>query len=179
MNATIEEFDSYLTRRGLHFQAVIIGGAALIAMGVITRTTKDVDCLCPEIPDEIKQASRDFARENPSLDLIDTWLNNGPISLVNDLPDGWRDRLVPVYAGQSLVLQTLGRTDFLMTKLFALCDRLEDWADCIALAPTADELGVCLPWVIERDGNPYWPEHVRNTFVSLAERIGYVYHPSH
>ncbi len=71
MNAIIEAFDSYLARRGLHFQTVIIGGAALIAMGIITRTTKDVDCLFPEIPDDIKQASIYFARENPALDLAE------------------------------------------------------------------------------------------------------------
>ncbi len=177
MDIVIEEFDRYLARRGLRFQAVIIGGAALIAMGVITRATKDIDCLFPEIPDDIKQASRDFARENPALELIDAWLNNGPIRLVNDLPDGWRDRLASVYTGQALVLQTLGRTDLLGTKLFALCDRLEDWSDCIALAPTAEELNICLPWVTARDGNAFWPEHVENTFVALAERMGYAYRP--
>lgn len=178
MNAVLEKFDRYLAQRGLRFQSVIIGGAALIAMGVINRKTKDVDCLSPEIPDEIKQASRDFARENTDFDLIDNWLNNGPMSLVNELPPDWQSRLVTIYTGQSIVLQTLGRTDLLRTKLFALCDRLEDWPDCIALAPAADELNTCLPWVVDRDGNPYWPEHVNNTFIELAERIGYVYDPS-
>lgn len=178
MKAVIEQFDHCLARRGLRFQTVIIGGAALIAMGVITRATKDMDCLFPEIPDEIKQASQDFARENPALDLVDNWLNNGPMSLVNDLPEGWRERLVEVYTGQAVVLQTLGRTDLLKTKLFALCDRLEDWADCIALAPVPEELDGCLPWVTARDGNPDWPGHVGNTFVALAERIGHVYRPS-
>jgi hypothetical protein len=179
MDAVIEKFDQYLSQRCLSFRAVIIGGAALIALGVISRTTKDVDCLFPEIPDEIKLASRNFARENPDFDLIDNWLNNGPMSLVNDLPGGWQERLVPVYAGEGLVLQTLGRMDLLRTKLFALCDRLEDWADCIAFAPTAEELDGCFPWVTERDGNSHWPEHVGNTFADLAERIGYVYRPSH
>lgn len=178
MNNVIEKFDRYLTVRRLRFQSVIIGGAALIAMGVISRKTRDIDCLTPEIPGEIKQASRDFARENSDLDLRDNWLNNGPMSLVNDLPGDWRTRLATLYTGQSIVLQTLGRIDLLRTKLYALCDRLEDWPDCIALAPTEDELNVCLPWVAERDGNPYWPEHVRDTFSELAERIGYAYHPS-
>lgn len=177
MDAVIAQFDNYLTRRSLRFHTVIIGGAALIAMGVITRATKDVDCLFPEIPDAIKQASRDFARENPTLDLPDNWLNNGPMSLADDLPEGWRERLVEVYTGQAIVLQTLGRTDLLGTKLFALCDRLEDWADCIALAPTAEELDACLPWVTARDGNAFWPEHVENTFAALAERIGYACRP--
>lgn len=177
MNDVIEKFDQYLLQRNLRFHAVIIGGAALIAMGVINRKTKDIDCLFPEIPAEIKQASREFAIEYPNFDLIDNWLNNGPSSLVNDLPGDWQDRLVTIYAGSSVVLQTLGRIDLLRTKLFALCDRLEDWPDCIALAPTAAELDTCLSWVADRDGNPYWAEHVKNTFIDLAERIGYAYNP--
>lgn len=178
MDDVIKKFDQHLTRHGLQFHTVIIGGAALIAMGIINRTTKDIDCLFPEIPDEIKYASSCFAAENPDLDLIDNWLNNGPASLVNDLPDDWQDRLVTVYAGVSIIIQTLGRIDLLRTKLFALSDRLEDWPDCIALAPTPDELETCLPWVVDRDANPYWQEHVKNTFIELAERIGYVYNPS-
>lgn len=178
MKTVIEAFDQFLAQNDLQFHAIIIGGAALIAMGITNRTTEDVDCLSPKIPDEIKQASRNFAKEYPDFELIDNWLNNGPISLVDDLPEGWHERLVSVYTGQSIVLQTLGRIDLLRTKLFALCDRQEDLPDCIALAPTAEELSVCLPWVVDRDGNPLWPGHVRNTFISLAERIGYDYRPS-
>lgn len=178
MKIVIEAFDRFLAQRGLQFDAVIIGGAALIALGVTSRTTEDIDCLFPKIPDEIKQASHDFVREYPDFELMDNWLNNGPSSLVDDLPEDWQGRLVPVYTGQSIVLQTLGRIDLLRTKLFALCDRQEDLPDCIALAPTAEELTICSPWVIDRDGNSFWPEHVRNTFVSLEERIGYDYRPS-
>lgn len=179
MNNVIEKFDLYLTQHHLQFQTVIIGGAALIAMEVINRKTKDIDCLFPEIPVEIKQASREFAAENPDLDLMDSWLNNGPASLVNDRPEGWQDGVVTIFTGSSIVLQTLGRVDLLRTKLYAPCDRQEDWPDCIALAPTAEELSKCLAWVAERDGNPYWPEHVKNTFTEVAERIGYAYRPSH
>ncbi len=70
--------------------AVIIGGAALNVMGLISRLTKDIDCIDPLIPDTIKQAALDFRADNPSLRLWENWLNNGAISLTDDLPNGWQ-----------------------------------------------------------------------------------------
>ena len=48
----------------------------------------------------------------------------------------------------------------LRSKLFALCDRGIDLADCIALAPTIGELAALRPWLDRQDGNPDWPAHV-------------------
>ena len=42
-------------------------------MGVIKRATRDVDCLDPILPDAIKDASRQFARERPDLGLNEDW----------------------------------------------------------------------------------------------------------
>jgi hypothetical protein len=60
---TIEAFDQFLRGRGLRFDAVVIGGAALSLLGVLSRPTKDVDILVPEIPPEIHVAARAFAIE--------------------------------------------------------------------------------------------------------------------
>lgn len=173
MKYIIERFDRYLVQEGLRFEAVVIGGAALIALGIIQRTTKDVDCLDPVIPAEIKNASRSFARQFPELGLNEDWLNNGPLSLVDVLPEGWKERIVVLYSGNAFILNTLGRIDLLRTKLFAFCDRQEDGPDCEAMAPTREELDQCLPWLVERDGNPYWPEHVHTTLRALGKRLGY------
>jgi hypothetical protein len=54
-------FDQYLAERRLQFDAVVIGGAALNLLGVVSRLTKDCDILYPEIPNEIAEASRGFA----------------------------------------------------------------------------------------------------------------------
>ena len=178
MKDIIELFDSYLAERSLRFEAVIIGGAALIAMGVINRRTKDIDCIAPVIPDEIKQAAQSFRSDNPTLHLWENWLNNGPISLTDDLPEGWRKRVVFLFEGKAIILQTLGRSDLLLTKLFALCDRQQDLDDCIALSPTAQELEQCLGWLYERDGNPYWPDNVRLSLKKLAKELGYDYQPA-
>ena len=54
----IEAFDLFLRDRGLRFDAVVIGGAALSLLGVVSRPTKDIDILVPEIPQEIHIAAR-------------------------------------------------------------------------------------------------------------------------
>jgi hypothetical protein len=58
-------------------------------------------------------------------------------------------------------------------KKFALCDRATDLHDCIALAPTAEELAECVPWLEQQDGNELWPAHVRATAADLARRLGH------
>ena len=53
-----------------------------------------------------------------------------------------------MFAGRAIQLCSRGRDDLLRTKLFALCDRCLDLADCVALAPI---------WLEEQDLNPNWP----------------------
>jgi hypothetical protein len=172
---TLAAFDRHLTARGLRFEAVVIGGAALNLLGVISRTTKDCDILDPPLPALIADAARSFATEmrQRGEDLQDDWLNNGPASLVSVLPPGWRERLQPAFSGTSIELRCLGREDLLRSKLFALCDRGFDLGDCLALAPSADELRAILPWLEQQDGNPDWPAHVRTTLADLGSRLGH------
>jgi hypothetical protein len=174
---TIQAFDHYLADKSLRLEAVVIGGAVLNLLEVIDRPTKDCDVLSPVLPDEILRAAGEFAAEARSRGEIlrDDWINNGPASLVDVLPPGWRERLLPapVFVGKAIVLHSLGRADLLKTKLFALCDRGEDIGDCLALAPTADELADALPWVERQDANELWPDHVRSTLADLGRRLGH------
>lgn len=172
---TIEAFDAHLAHRGLRFTGIAIGGSALVLMGVIQRLTRDVDVLVPALPEAIAAAAREFAREQRAAghDLDDDWFNNGPMSLCDVLPAGWRARVELIFEGQALTLETLGRSDLLKSKLFALCDRGTDLPDCVALAPTAEELGECTPWLVLQDGNELWPEHVRGTLATLGARLGH------
>lgn len=170
---TIEAFDQFLRDRGLRFDAVVIGGAALSLLGVVSRPTKDVDILVPKIPQEIDIAARAFAAEIRATGEIlhDDWLNNGPASLADHLSTGWQERLQDVFDGSALHFRCLGRHDLLRAKLFALCDRGIDLGDCVALAPTSDELECVLKWLQLQDANPDWPEHVRDTIADVAKRI--------
>jgi hypothetical protein len=172
----LQQFDEYLLKRGLRFEAVVIGGAALNLLGVISRPTNDCDVLCPEIPAKIADASHAFAadiRERGGL-LQKDWLNNGPASLSYHLMGDWEQRIQPLFSGRSIQLRCLHRSDLLCAKLFALCDRGIDLGDCISLAPTRSELATVLPWLERQDANPDWPTHVRATFTDLARRLGHV-----
>lgn len=173
--STIEAFDGYLVALGLRLEAVVVGGAALALLRVTSRPTRDFDVLTPELPPDIMDAAGAFAREQRRLgiDLDEGWLNNGPRQLGAVLPAGWQIRTQLVFEGRALVLSTLGRADLLKTKLFALCDRGTDLSDCLALAPSAAEMSLALPWLSDQDANPDWPAHVRATLADLQRRLGH------
>lgn len=172
---TISAFDVFLERRGLRLDAVVVGGAALNLLGIISRATKDFDILHPSLSAAVAQAAQDFAAsvraQGNALD--NDWLNNGPAQVAALLPAAWQQRLQLAYSGRALVLHTLGRSDLLKTKLFAHCDRGTDLRDCIALAPSVAELREALPWVQGQDANPDWPAHVESTFADLSKRLGH------
>jgi hypothetical protein len=168
-------FDAYLAAKQLSLEAVVVGGAALGLLGVITRETRDCDVIDPNLPATITQAAESFAAQMTADGTVlrGDWLNNGPISLTGVLPAGWRERLQVIFRGQAVLLRTLGRPDLLKTKLFALCDRGQDLADCVALEPSAEELAEALPWLEQQDLNPLWPAHVRATVENLARKLGH------
>ena len=172
---TLAAFDRYLADRGLGLEAVVVGGAALNLLGVITRQTRDCDILHPLLPEAVVAAARAFAAEVTAAGgkLKKDWLNNGPSSLAPLLPPGWELRLQEVFRGEVLVLRSLHRSDLLKSKLFALCDRGLDLQDCIALAPTPGELAEATTWLEPQDLNPQWPAHVRATLGDLARRLGH------
>lgn len=167
----LHHFDLFLKKRDLQLQAIIVGGTALNLLGYINRQTRDIDIIAPELSNDIQKASKDFAKEHPHL--WEEWLNNGHSSLTDILPTGWDNRLVDSFVGEALHLKTLSRSDLLKTKLFAYCDRGTDLADCIAMAPTEEELNEALQWVIDQDANELWPKHVEQTFVDLKQRLGH------
>ena len=171
---TLQAFDLYLIKKDLTFDGVIIGGAALILLGLIERATQDVDCLDPTLPESIKRASIEFAKSSGS-GLKEDLFNNGPESLKHDLSPTWKADLQTLYEGTSLRLYTLGRLDLLRSKLYAYCDRQQDLQDCLALKPSLEELQEIRPWLIERDANPLWPDHVEASLSYLAKELGHVY----
>lgn len=174
MLKVIKEFDLYLSGKNLEFEAVIMGGGALAIMGITDRVTRDIDCVAPEIPPQIKYASEKFCQDFPNLGLDKNWLNNGPISIIKDLNEGWKERSTLIYSGNSIILYSLGRIDLIKTKLWALCDRSTvDLQDLLKLKPTISEINEARNWVIVLDGNPDWPVHVEIVIKKLIEKLGY------
>ena len=47
----IPQFDDFLFNQNSSFDAVLVGGAALAILGLITRETRDCDVIEPELPD--------------------------------------------------------------------------------------------------------------------------------
>ena len=174
-NDTIQAFDDFLAARGLDLEAVVVGGSALALLGVTDRQTRDFDILHPDLPPEVTAAAREFAAELRAIgtELAEDWLNNGPAQLVDVLPSGWQARLRPAFSGHCITLQTLGRSDLLKTKLFALCDRGTDLPDCLALSPGPAELDEAMPWLRVQDLNELWPDHVEATLDDLRRRLGH------
>lgn len=143
-------FDAFLAARGLQLEAIIAGGAALALLGIAQRETRDFDLIEPSLSEALLEASR------------------APL-----LPEGWRSRLQPVFQGQALHLWSLGRPELLLAKLWALCDRGLDLPDCLALAPSPEELSQAASWIACQDLHPDWPSHVQATLEKLARRLGH------
>ena len=97
----VADFDRFLLERGLALDAVVVGGTALVLLGIISRATKDVDVLYPNLSPDVIGAALEFAlqRRATGETLVDDWLNNGPHAISRDLPPDWMQRVTPVYQG--------------------------------------------------------------------------------
>lgn len=171
----IPQFDAFLAERGLALEGIAVGGAALALLGLINRETRDFDLLDPPLAAEVQEASQVFAASiRASGEILGPdWLNNGPAALGALLPDGWKERLQPLYQGKAVRLWTLASQDLLLTKVFALCDRGLDLGDCLAMRPKPEELAWAVAWVAAQDLNPDWPAHVHATLKDLGVRLGH------
>ena len=154
-----------LNQSGL-FSLVVCGGAALNAMRLIQRTTKDVDIVAlmdsrnqlidpAPLPEELLLAATEVA---DTLNLPQDWLNNGPSSGEGGLfrlglPDGFKDRLVRNYQGEKLMVYFVSRLDQIHFKLYAAIDQLGSYhaSDLKQLSPSDDELLQAVRWATTHD----------------------------
>lgn len=174
-----------LAARGHACDLVLVGGAALLLRGTVSRPTKDGDIVGERLPDgsvarldhlppELATAVLDVAR---AYGLADDWLNLGPASLLDGpLPEGFEARLRPVEFG-ALRLWIAGREDLVALKLWAAADRWPSpgrhLADLEALAPTPDELRSAATWTRLRDPSPGYKELLAAVLQRLdVEEVG-------
>jgi hypothetical protein len=149
-----------LAAGGSPISLVVCGGTALAALGLVSRTTKDVDLLgtlergevrkLGHFPDWLSEAA---ARVAADFDLAADWLNLGPESqLDTGLPAGFSDRLVKKNYGQQLTVFFVSRFDQVHFKLYAALDRGGYHVqDLFLLAPINDELLSACRWVLTQD----------------------------
>lgn len=174
---------------GMPIGLVVCGGTALAALGLVIRTTKDVDVLGvvvePEnglriqelkrFPEWLVEAAKVLERD---FDLPQNWLNLGPASQVESgLPEGLEKRLVMRNYGQYLTIYFISRIDQIYFKLYAAVDRNDYHVqDLLALKPTEDEMEKAAQWAITQDVSESFKLILkdflkRNGYGVIAERI--------
>lgn len=155
-NELLSALSEQLAARDQRYELVVIGGAALLALGLVVRITRDVDVVAviegdrlvaPEpLPAPLREARDRVAAD---FGISESWLNAGPASLVRDgLPDGFTERLETRAYGAGLVVHFASRLDQIHFKLYAAVDQGpgKHESDLRALAPTRDELIAAARW---------------------------------
>jgi len=157
---------------------VVCGGSALIATGLVARTTQDVDVLAtltdsglidPEpFPDALLKAAQ---QTGDLLKLPDNWLNCGPADLFRmGLPEGFVERLIKYPVGEALCIYFAARLDQIYFKLYASVDRGGYHInDLQKLNPTMDELVAAAKWCMTQDVS----EGFRFLLMDMLDKLGW------
>jgi Nucleotidyltransferase of unknown function (DUF6036) len=167
-----------LAARGERFELVVIGGSALLALGLVERTTKDVDVVAlrsgesldnaDPLPHGLRAAGDLVARD---FGLSAEWLNPGPAGLLTfGLPEGFTDRLERREYGPGLVVYLASRYDQIHFKLYAAVDQGpgKHEADLRALAPTEAELLAAARWSRSQDPSDGYAQVLRSALTSFG-----------
>jgi len=167
-----------LAAAGERYELVVIGGSGLLALGIIERSTRDVDLLALRSGDKLDSAEPlpkklATARERVARDfsLPSDWLNPGPTDLLTlGLPDGFINRLERRNYGDSLSVYLASRYDQIHFKLYALVDqgpgKHED--DLRALSPTEGELLAAAHWSRSHDPSEGYAQMLRDVLTHLG-----------
>lgn len=142
---------------------VVCSGTALTALGLVSRTTKDVDVLGALENEDVRKIGRfpewlseAAAKVAADFDLPVDWLNLGPESqLDTGLPDGLAGRLEKKTYGRRLTVCFISRIDQIHFKLYASLDRGGyHEQDLFKLAPSESELLEACRWTLTQDVSP-------------------------
>jgi hypothetical protein len=173
-----------LTEREQHLSLAVVGGAALLVLGLTSRVTRDVDvvalvdgrALLPAepLPAPLADAARVVARD---FGLAEGWLNAGPTALLDfGLPEGFYERSHRHTYGYGLEVLFASRLDQVHIKLYATADQGagKHLADLRALEPTADEFLAAARWSRTHDPS----EGYRDVLVRVLAHFGIDVGPS-
>ncbi len=170
LEGALEVLGQLLADRELHYEVAAIGGGSMLLLGLIERTTKDLDLVAlitdqklvsaNPLPHPLVQAIEEVAQ---ALELGKNWLNIGPASLLESgLPHGFLERLhMRKYKGLTLYLAD--RFDQICFKLYASVDQgpqSKHFADLLALTPTWSELHQAKSWCLTQDVSAEFENHL-------------------
>ncbi len=169
----LHALDEQLATRGESYTLAVVGGSALLALGLISRSTRDVDVLAivennelvsaQPLPAILLDAAHTVARD---FGLPDEWLNPGPTSLLDlGLPDGFYERAHHRIYGPGLEILFASRIDQIHLKLYATVDQGagKHLKDLEALQPTRQELLDAAHWSRSHDPS--------EGYLSVLERV--------
>lgn len=143
------------------YRLVVCGGTALLAMGLATRVTRDVDIVAladnkgvlvdpAPLPEPLVKEANEVQGD---LGLPDNWLNNGPSSgdgglFRFGLPLGFAERLNWQSFGENLSVGFISRFDQIHFKLYAAVDQFGGYHadDLYSLNPTDEEILAAVAW---------------------------------
>jgi hypothetical protein len=167
-----------LAALGQRFELVVIGGSGLLALGLIDRSTRDVDVLALRAGDELGSAkplpaALVAARDRVARDfsLPGDWLNPGPTDLLEfGLPEGFIDRLERRDYGGCLTAYFASRYDQIHFKLYALVDQGpgKHEADLRSLSPSKEELLAAAHWSTSHDPSEGYAQLLRDVLTHLG-----------
>lgn len=162
---------------------VVTGGATLNLLGIVQRTTGDVDVIArarqdengsvrldqPEpFPPALDRAVRTVARD---LGLATDWMNAEVGSQWSQgLPPWIMDEIEWRNYGGALDVGLVGRRTLVSLKLFAAVDQGREsvhFQDLLRLGPDDSELEEARSWVVEQDAAPGWSEAVDGTIADV------------
>ena len=172
-----------LALRSQKFTIAVVGGSALLALGLVSRTTRDVDVVAVLHGEELVSAeplpavlleavgvvAADFG-------LASDWLNAGPASMVDlGLPEGFLARARRARYGPALTVLFASRLDQIHFKLYAVVDlgAGRHLADLQTLAPTAAELLEAAHWTRTHDPS----EGYRDVLLQVLDHFGVEHGP--
>lgn len=161
-DALLHALGEQLAAAGAAFDVVVVGGSALLVLGLASRATKDVDVLAVRtggslvsadpLPPALVEASDRVARD---FGLPADWLNSGPAGLMDfGLPAGFAERVEARGYGSALTVLFASRFDQIHFKLYAAVDAStpgKHAADLRELSPTRDELLAAARWSLTHD----------------------------
>jgi len=170
---------------GPSISLVVCGGTALASLGLVARTTQDVDVLGVLESGRIRKLGafpgwlvKAAAKVGRDYNLPADWLNLGPESqLDTGLPEGLQARLVKREYGDNLTIFFISRTDQIHFKLFASIDRGGYHRDDLfELNPTEGELLAACRWVLTQDVSAGFKANLisflkKHDYVGIAGKI--------
>jgi hypothetical protein len=174
----LEALGEQLAARGESYTLAVVGGSALIALGLISRATRDLDVLAlveggelvsaEPLPPGLLDAARTVARD---FGLGEDWLNAGPTSLLDlGLPEGFHERAERRRYGPGLQILFASRVDQIHLKLYATVDQGagKHLSDLEALAPTRQELLLAAAWSRTHDPSGGYEDVLREVLEHLG-----------